>query len=89
MRALRSNVSSTSCFSSTWMSRFDVTRSASCPGSVTLSTSADASFGSSGMSLMTRLAMSFRFITSASSSTSDEVGSGIGCTRAMMNGSCC
>ena len=88
MRALRSKVSSTSCFSSTWMSRFDVMRSASCPGSVTLSTSAEASLGSSGMSLMTRLAMSFRFMTSASSSTSVVVGSGIACTRAMMNGSC-
>ena len=89
MRALRSKVSSTSCFSSTWMSRLDVIRSASWPGSVTLSTSAPASLGSSGMSLMTRLAMSFRFITSASSSTSVEVGSGTAETRARMNGSCC
>ncbi len=89
MRALRSNVSSTSCFSSTWMSRLEVMRSASCPGSVTLSTSAAASLGSSGMSLMTRLAMSFKFITSASSSTSVTVGSGVACTRATMNGSCC
>ena len=71
MRALRSNVSRTSCFSSTWTSRFAAMRSASWPGSVTLSISAPASLGSSGISLMTRLAMSLRFMTSASSSTSD------------------
>ncbi len=44
--------------------------SESCPGSTTLSTSALASLGSSGISLMTRLATSLTFITSASSSTS-------------------
>ena len=86
-RVLRSNVSSTSCFSSTCTSRFDVMRSASCPGSVTLSTSALASLGSSGMSLMTRFATSLRFMTSASSSTSVTGRSGSGCTRAVMNGS--
>ena len=63
-------------------------RSASWPGSVTLSTSALASLGSSGISLITRLATSFRFITSASSSTSVLGASGSGCTLAVMNGSC-
>ena len=63
-------------------------RSASCPGSVTLSTSALASLGSSGISLMTRLATSLRFITSASSSTSVAGESGSACTLAVMNGSC-
>ena len=62
-------------------------RSARWPGSVTLSTSAPASLGSSGMSLTTRLAMSLRFITRASSSTSVLVGSGRASTRAAMNGS--
>ncbi len=65
-----------------------MTRSASWPGSVTLSTSAPASLGSSGISLMTRLATSLRFITSASSSTSELGASGSACTRAVMNGSC-
>src|SRR5450432_1238872 len=63
-------------------------RSASCPGSVTLSTSALASLGSSGISLITRLATSLRFITSASSSTSVLGASGSGCTLAVMKGSC-
>ena len=71
VRVLRSNVSRTSCFSPTSSSRCDVMRSARWPASVTLSTSAPASFGSSGISLTTRFAMSLRFITSASSSTSD------------------
>ena len=62
--------------------------SESCPGSTTLSTSALASLGSSGISLMTRLATSLTFITSASSSTSVEGESGSACTRAVMNGSC-
>jgi hypothetical protein len=59
----------------------------SCPGSTTLSTSALASLGSSGISLITRLATSFTFITSASSSTSVDAESGSACTRAVMNGS--
>ncbi len=61
--------------------------SESWPGSTTLSTSALASLGSSGISLMTRLATSLTFITSASSSTSVEGESGSACTRAVMKGS--
>ena len=62
-------------------------RSASWPGSVTLSISELASLGSSGISLMTRLATSFRFMTRASSSTEEPAGSGSAWTRAVMNGS--
>ncbi len=54
---------------------------------MTESTSAPASLGTASMSFTTRLAMSFRFITSASSSTSDVVGSGTARTLAERNGS--
>ncbi len=50
---------------------------------------AEASLGISGISLMTRLAMSFKFITSASSSTSAAVGSGMAVTLASIKGSDC
>jgi hypothetical protein len=87
VRVLMSKVSRTSCFSPTSSSRLAVIRSARWPGSVTESTSAPASLGTASISLTTRLAMSFRFITSASSSTSDVVGSGTARTLAARNGS--
>ena len=86
--ALRSKISRISCFSSTWTSRWEVMRSAICPGSVTLSTSVEASLGSSGISLKTRFATSLRLSIRASSSALEPGGSDSTCTLAVMNGSC-
>ena len=75
MRALRSNVSRTSCFSSTWsveVRRDEVGELARLGDAVD---ERAGLLGSSGISWMTRLAMSFRFIASASTSTSVAVGS--------------